>query len=531
MAVNVLLVFVHGAKPCSIQRYAWLCCVVCYGGPFAIALTCLLLNSPDKPLVYGDSGVSLPNTPTHAQANIPQAWCWINPSWRPLRIYTTYLPVWICILLSLAIHTTIGFHLFRTRGRPLPIPIPSTTASRSPSPTPTNNTRFLSPTPTPDPDHDRDSRACSTISISDWPLTPTAGGILSMSYTPFSDLLSGVGRRTSAVPADLTLPLRAHSPHRRPPVVQHARYPSNLSNGAPSGGLTPFLLASSPFPRTPTPNVGREDAMGTGMGLVEAGAGEKKGIDPLKRTYLVTALLFALAVTVTWLPGTVKEVWEARNPDGGQLWSMYVAVAVVLPLQGVWNGMVFVVGGWGVILEAFGKGRRGMGGHGDEEAGVGLGLGRGGGLKRGRRVSGGRGRGMSGGMKMEMGGEEEEKQQRRRLGMARRQQGRTVYSMWQDADPVSGDGQHGGKEGAGEGGGKGGVLSSWRRSKDTVRSSKSKRQDSWDFLDIGMDESQMRGLREKRDVAGHGKVMAVSSEVVGNKELIAGLKDVPGGMI
>lgn len=444
----------------------------------------------------------------------------------------------MCILLSLAIYTTIGFHLFRSRRGGHALPVPSTTsstASRPASPAPThntNNTRFLSPAPTPDPDAERDSRACSTISISDWPLTPTAGGILSMSHTPFSDLLSGVGRRTSAVPADLTLPLRAHSPHRRPPVVQHARYPSNLSNGAPSGGLTPFLLASSPFPRTPTPMAAaaREDAE----------EGGKKRVDPLKRTYLVTAVLFAVAVTVTWLPGTVMEVWEARNPgEGGKVWGMYVAVAVVLPLQGVWNGMVFVVGGWGVILEAFG-GRRGRGGRGDEEGGVGMGLQRGGfgggRVKRGRRVSGGkgRGRGMRGGLEMKGGDgeeEEEEKQQRRRMGMARRQQGRTVYSMWQDADPVRGDGQHGGKEGAGEGGGKGGVLSSWRRSKDTVRSSRSKRQDSWDFLDIGMDESQMRGLREKREVAGQGKVMAVSSEVVGNKELIAGLKDVPGGMI
>ncbi|KAK1832634.1 hypothetical protein QBC39DRAFT_433187 [Podospora conica] len=403
MAINVLLVFVHGAKPRSIHRYAWLYCVVCYGGPFAIALTCLLLSSPDKTLVYGDSG----------------AWCWIAPDWRPLRIYTTYLPIWICILTSLAIYTTIGYHLFRASGRhPLPVPSSSTASSRASSPAPTST--FLSPNPTPTPDHinnnlndsnDRTSRACSTISISDWPLTPTAGGILSMSPTPFSDLLTNVGRRTTTtpVPGDPTLPLRAHSPHRRPPVVQHARYPSNLSNGPASGGgggLTPFLLSSSPYPRTPTP--------------AAAAAHEEdvpEGMDPVKRTYLTTALLFAIAVTVTWLPGTVKEVWEARNPGAEAVWGI----------------------------------------------------------------------------------------------------------MWQDADPVvGGDGK---KEAEG---GKG-VLSSWRRSKDTVRSSRSKRQDSWDFLDIGMDESQMRGLREKREAP--GKVMAVSSEVVGNKELIAGLKDVPGGMI
>lgn len=41
-----------------------------------------------------------------------------------------------------------------------------------------------------------------------------------------------------------------------------------------------------------------------------------------------------------------------------------------------------------------------------------------------------------------------------------------------------------------------------------------------------MDESQLKGLREKREAAGHGRVMAVSSDVVGNKELIIGLKDV-----
>jgi hypothetical protein len=57
MAVNVFLVFFFRASPDSFQKWWWLYCVICYGGPFVIALALLLVRHPDRKLIYGEATV------------------------------------------------------------------------------------------------------------------------------------------------------------------------------------------------------------------------------------------------------------------------------------------------------------------------------------------------------------------------------------------------------------------------------------------------------------------------------------------
>lgn len=57
MAVNVFLVFYFHTNPDSFRKRWWIYCLICYGGPFVIALTLLLLRSPRGP-VYGGATVS-----------------------------------------------------------------------------------------------------------------------------------------------------------------------------------------------------------------------------------------------------------------------------------------------------------------------------------------------------------------------------------------------------------------------------------------------------------------------------------------
>jgi len=102
IAVNVLLVFFHNADLHSLRKWGWLYCLICYGGPFGIALMCLLVTEPGKSLVYGGAG----------------AWCWISEDWNALRIYTCYMIVWGSILMSLVIYAGIGFRASWTRARP-----------------------------------------------------------------------------------------------------------------------------------------------------------------------------------------------------------------------------------------------------------------------------------------------------------------------------------------------------------------------------------------------------------------------------
>ena len=66
--------------------------------------------------------------------------------------------------------------------------------------------------------------------------------------------------------------------------------------------------------------------------------------DPIKRAYLRTNFLFALSVLVTWIPSSLNRIhgWVA----GSSPFAYHMASATVLPLQGLWNGIIFFVTSW-----------------------------------------------------------------------------------------------------------------------------------------------------------------------------------------
>lgn len=72
--------------------------------------------------------------------------------------------------------------------------------------------------------------------------------------------------------------------------------------------------------------------------------------DPIKRAYLRTSFLFALSVLVTWIPSSMNRIhsWLA----GESPFEYHVATAAVLPLQGLWNAVIFFVTSHRAIREA-----------------------------------------------------------------------------------------------------------------------------------------------------------------------------------
>lgn len=72
--------------------------------------------------------------------------------------------------------------------------------------------------------------------------------------------------------------------------------------------------------------------------------------DPIKRAYLRTSFLFALSVLVTWIPSSMNRIhsWLA----GESPFEYHVATAAVLPLQGLWNAVIFFVTSHRAINEA-----------------------------------------------------------------------------------------------------------------------------------------------------------------------------------
>lgn len=57
--------------------------------------------------------------------------------------------------------------------------------------------------------------------------------------------------------------------------------------------------------------------------------------------YLRTSFIFAFAVLITWIPSSVNRLYSLAN--GGRVsFALSVANGCVLPLQGVWNAIIYL---------------------------------------------------------------------------------------------------------------------------------------------------------------------------------------------
>lgn len=135
MAVNVWMVFFLAANPTSFRQYLWIYCLVCYGAPALPAVVLLLIRDDPKGPVYGNATVSptpfrrrnkgYGNTVLQQSTCVSrvlttfskQLWCWIGDKWSALRIFTYYLPIWVCILLSTIIYFAVGYQVFHQRNQ------------------------------------------------------------------------------------------------------------------------------------------------------------------------------------------------------------------------------------------------------------------------------------------------------------------------------------------------------------------------------------------------------------------------------
>lgn len=62
-------------------------------------------------------------------------------------------------------------------------------------------------------------------------------------------------------------------------------------------------------------------------------------------SYTKCSILFFTAILVTWIPSTANRVYGVIQPDGVSLPLEYMS-AFVLPLQGFWNAVIYMVTSW-----------------------------------------------------------------------------------------------------------------------------------------------------------------------------------------
>ncbi|KAG7141184.1 Cyclic AMP receptor-like protein A like [Verticillium longisporum] len=308
MAVNVYLVFFFGASPASFRQYLWVYCVICFGGPFIPAIV-LLLARPNGQMMYGNATL----------------WCWINSDWSELRIYTYYLPIWICILCSILIYFAVGYHVFHQRNQ-----LRNLTFSHIKD----ANEVSMS-------EDNRDSAEKNLTGRSeDWQVT----AVTEVQITTGSPRPDRTIEIPTVPPAALTDSPQIHSAgHAQSWHSSHERVPS------PVISHTRFETMISSNPPPPPP---RRSLLGYVKGGMQKFNAKLQGLDPVKLAYLRTSFIFAISILVTWTPSSINRVNDLVNP-GQVSFGLNVATAIVLPLQGVWNAVIYFMTSWTTVKEEY----------------------------------------------------------------------------------------------------------------------------------------------------------------------------------
>ncbi|GAP87585.2 putative G-protein coupled receptor [Rosellinia necatrix] len=85
-----------------------------------------------------------------------------------------------------------------------------------------------------------------------------------------------------------------------------------------------------------------------------AGARRRRNHDASSAAWAYTkcAMLFFTALLVTWIPSSANRVYTIAH-QGENVVALEILSAIVLPLQGFWNAMIYIVTSWGAVKMFF----------------------------------------------------------------------------------------------------------------------------------------------------------------------------------
>ncbi|KAL7933014.1 putative G-protein coupled receptor protein [Trichoderma chlorosporum] len=295
MAFNVFLVFFYNANPATFRKRIWVYCIICFGGPLIPAIVLVSIHDDAKGPIFGNASL----------------WCWVDSNWSLVRLYAYYIPIWICIFGSIVIYTAVGYHVFRNRNRLRNF------AVRIPQRTKRANSGVTSEA--------GDSTEESLTHRQDYYGTATTE-VQITSNTPDHD--------------DFSIPMIPPAIYSHGPTVVSSGRSWAVPHAASyySRNRDNIFQQNGPLPSTQS-NLGR--TVISYLRNVKSSASLKlRRLDPVKMAYLRTSFIFGFAILITWIPSSVNRLYSLTY-DGRVNFQLSVASGCVLPLQGVWNALIY----------------------------------------------------------------------------------------------------------------------------------------------------------------------------------------------
>ncbi|KAG0647022.1 Cyclic AMP receptor 2 [Hyphodiscus hymeniophilus] len=292
MAVNVYLTFYWKFDGEALRRLEKYYIMICYGAPFVPAFVYLWAKTPDKGRMYGNATL----------------WCWVANDWDVIRIYTFYGPVWVVILLTTAIYIRAGREIYNKRKQLRDF------SGSQPDPPPIMSDPFQS--------------------VKTTEVFVTSEVIESRDYIDLEDL-----GRPGPTTQYLSRPQAAA--HKNNYTVTVSSPQANLQSqpqcnstetSLPGQGDRKYSILNVPS-SAHGPNSDRANLYPTRrLAVMEANSATW--------SYTKVAVLFFVAMMVTWIPSSANRVYSVVHPGQVSL-GLEFASAFVLPLQGFWNALIY----------------------------------------------------------------------------------------------------------------------------------------------------------------------------------------------
>ncbi|KAF5000596.1 hypothetical protein FGRMN_1628 [Fusarium graminum] len=325
MAINVFLVFFCNADPRMFRKYAWLYCVICFGGPLIPAIVLISIRDAPEGLVFGDATL----------------WCWIGTDWSLMRLYAYYIPIWTFSFLSIMIYIAVGYHVFHHRNQLRHIVMDGM-----------GNVEKNGSIPYSSSEPRGSSEAVA------FPPNTNEGGSTDCYPQNLTGRQEFYGTAVTEVQItheeprhmghiELATPTATHS-GIAPPRIQSWVSPGSFEQLEPStsGRAQRFetVCTSNSAAKSPSSTMTRLRAVKSNASL------KLKRLDPVKMAYLRTSFIFGFAVLITWIPSSINRLYSLTHQDKISF-SLSVASGCVLPLQGVWNALIYFTTSWKTFCE------------------------------------------------------------------------------------------------------------------------------------------------------------------------------------
>ncbi|KAL8695943.1 MAG: hypothetical protein Q9201_007894 [Fulgogasparrea decipioides] len=285
MAINVYLNVFKKYNAKQLKALEWRYHLLCYGTPFIIALVYCFVDTPDRGKIYGPA----------------QLWCWIAGDWAFLRIALFYGPAWwatfhltslavayesdrICIVVAFTLYVMSGREIFRKREE--------LRAFREPS---------------------RGS------------IEEPFGAYKTTEVSVVSEV---VGPRQPKPPPncfDAANPRRFSHDDSALSSNNYEQFSTIINSSPLSAGFDPAPRPSSVATTTVKQRY---------KAALEANNAAWR--------YTKVALLFFVSLCVTWIPSSINRVYDLAHPTSASYPLNFVS-ALVLPLMGFWNGVIYFV--------------------------------------------------------------------------------------------------------------------------------------------------------------------------------------------